>query len=303
MKKPFKAGLITACFLLVNIGFVQSQEYGKASFYDDSFQGSLTAYGVKYDKNELTASHKIHPFGTILRVTRVDNKKSVDVKVIDKGPYLKGRVVDLSRRAAAALGMLDEGVADVRIDVIKKASGEVANTTTPKTDQIPAATEKRPENYSDETTRNSTPQKVANNSAAKETPKEAVALTEKKANTPQKLATTKDKQTSKVKLVGKDYAPYDLYQIQLLRPAKKGYGVQVASLISYENVLRQVADLQAKSFDTILMSVEKGKDTKPVYKIILGNYTNEAQAESYKKDLKRRYKIDGFVVDLSTTQY
>lgn len=308
MKQPFKAGLFAICFLLVNVTLVQAQEYGQASFYDDSFQGSLTAYGVKYDKNEMTASHKLHPFGTIIRVTRLDNKKYVDVKVIDKGPYLKGRVVDLSRKAAAALGMIDDGVVDVRIDVIKKADGtQIATSTQPKTEQNPAATEKRPESFANETARNTTPPKVVNNPNEKETTKQPAnaTLTEKKTDTPKKLtaANTDKKQSATAKLVGKDYTPYDLYQVQLLRPTKKGFGVQVASLTNYENVLRQIADLQAKSFDTILVSVEKGSDNKSVYKIILGNYDNEPQAENYKKDLKRRYKINGFVVDMSTTQY
>ncbi len=302
MKKPFRAGLLMIFSFFLTAATAQEAEWGKASFYDDSFQGSLTAYGVKYDKNQLTASHKLHPFGTILKVTRLDNKKSVNVKVIDKGPYLKGRVVDLSRKAAEALDMIEEGVVDVKVEVVSKAkSSDLAKAEEKKATVAPPATEIRPESYSDESTRTTPPTKVSNISEAAEKTT-AVSTTTTKADTPKK-ATTAAKQSNAAKLVGKDYAAYDLYQIQLLRPTKKGFGVQIASLTTYEYVLRQVADLQAKSFDNILISVEKGKDNNPVYKIILGNYDTEAQANNYKKNLKSKYKINGFVVDLSATKY
>lgn len=299
MKKISKPLWLLALSLCLGTAYAQEPQYGQASYYDDSFHGSETAYGVKYDKNELTAAHKIHPFGTILKVTRLDNKRSVNVKVTDKGPYLKGRVIDLSRRAAEALGMINDGVVEVKVEVVQSArpATSVAETE-PKPSPKPPALEPAPASYDNTTPPpparpTATPAKEAKKAtatAAKETPK-----TTTKTNTPN--------QEASAKLVGKDYAPYDLYQIKLLRPAKKGYGVQVASFATYENVLRQVADLQAKSFDNILVSVEKGKNNKPMYKIIIGNFANEAQASNYRNDLKRKYKINGFVVDLSATQY
>ncbi len=302
MKKTLKPALLLVLTLCLSAAYAQEPQYGQASFYDDSFHGSETAYGVKYDKTELTAAHKIHPFGTILKVTRLDNKRSVNVKVTDKGPYLKGRVIDLSRRAAEALGMINDGVVEVKVEVVQSArpATSVAETE-PKPSPKPPALEPTPASYDNvtppparsTTTTATSPakeEKKATATAAKDTPKATT-----KTNTPN--------QEASAKLVGKDYAPYDLYQIKLLRPAKKGYGVQVASFATYENVLRQVADLQAKSFDNILVSVEKGKDNKPMYKIIIGNFANEAQASNYRNDLKRKYKINGFVVDLSATQY
>ncbi|HMO39412.1 MAG TPA: septal ring lytic transglycosylase RlpA family protein [Saprospiraceae bacterium] len=300
MKKTLKPALLLVLTLCLSAAYAQEPQYGQASFYDDSFHGSETAYGVKYDKNELTAAHKIHPFGTILKVTRLDNKRSVNVKVTDKGPYLKGRVIDLSRRAAEVLGMINDGVVEVKVEVVQSArpATSVAETA-PKPSPKPPALETAPAAYdnatppparSTTTTTPATEAKKATATAAKDTPKATT-----KTNTPS--------QEASAKLVGKDYVPYDLYQIKLLRPAKKGYGVQVASFVTYENVLRQVADLQAKSFDNILVSVEKGKDNKPMYKIILGNFANEAQASNYRNNLKRKYKINGFVVDLGATQY
>ncbi len=89
---------------------------GVASFYTE---GTETASGEKYDKNELTAAHPTLPFGTRLRVTNVSTGRSVTVRVNDRGPYVHGRVVDVSYSAAEALGMVGKGVANVKLDVVQ----------------------------------------------------------------------------------------------------------------------------------------------------------------------------------------
>lgn len=89
---------------------------GIASFYS---QDSHTASGEKFDANELTAAHPSLPFGTRLRVTNVNTGKSVTVRVNDRGPYVRGRVVDVSYSAAQALGMVGQGVAKVKLDVVQ----------------------------------------------------------------------------------------------------------------------------------------------------------------------------------------
>lgn len=92
-------------------------EYGKASYYADSLAGRPTASGQPYLPTEMTAAHRTLPFGTVLEVVRVDGRKVV-VRVNDRGPFVKGRIVDLSRSAAEALGMVREGVVDVRIRAV-----------------------------------------------------------------------------------------------------------------------------------------------------------------------------------------
>lgn len=89
--------------------------HGVASFYSDT----ETASGEKFDKNELTAAHPSLPFGTRLRVTDVSSGRFVTVRVNDRGPFVRGRVVDISPSAAEALGMVDKGVANVRLDVVQ----------------------------------------------------------------------------------------------------------------------------------------------------------------------------------------
>ena len=90
---------------------------GIASFYTEGIQ---TANGERFNTNAMTAAHRTLPFGTKLRVTSLTSGRSVTVRVNDRGPYIKGRVVDLSLSAAKALGMVDAGVAKVRLDVLSR---------------------------------------------------------------------------------------------------------------------------------------------------------------------------------------
>ena len=90
--------------------------YGLASFYS---YDPHTASGEKFNKNELTAAHRTLPFGTRLRVTDVDTGRSVTVRVNDRGPFVRGRVVDVSASAAETLGITGKGVAKVKVDVVE----------------------------------------------------------------------------------------------------------------------------------------------------------------------------------------
>jgi rare lipoprotein A len=97
-------------------GGTQTASHGLASFYTE---GTRTANGEKFNTLELTAAHPTLPFGTKLRVTNVASGRSVTVRVNDRGPYVPGRVVDVSYSAADALGMVGKGVAKVKLDVVQ----------------------------------------------------------------------------------------------------------------------------------------------------------------------------------------
>lgn len=92
-------------------------EEGVASWYGPGFHGRLTASGERYDMDDLTAAHPWFPFGTIVRVRREDDGRAVRVRVNDRGPFAKGRIIDLSRAAARALGLLGPGTGRVRVEV------------------------------------------------------------------------------------------------------------------------------------------------------------------------------------------
>lgn len=99
----------------------------KASWYGPKFHGKFTANGEVYDQMALTAAHKHWSFGTLLKVTNLRNGRSVIVRINDRGPYVEGRDLDLSKGAAIELGMLKKGVARLKIQEI--ALGETTNPT------------------------------------------------------------------------------------------------------------------------------------------------------------------------------
>jgi rare lipoprotein A len=96
---------------------------GTASYYSDRFHNRRTASGVPYDRNAYVAAHRTYPFGTILRVTNLANDRVVTVRVVDRGPFIRGRILDLSRRAAEELNFLRAGLTEVRIEVLEYGAG------------------------------------------------------------------------------------------------------------------------------------------------------------------------------------
>jgi rare lipoprotein A len=98
------------------------EEIGRASWYGPYHHGRRTASGERFDMNKLTAAHPTLPLGTGARVTNLENGKSVDVTVNDRGPYVKGRSIDLSKRAAEELGLKRQGVGTVKIEVLPEAA-------------------------------------------------------------------------------------------------------------------------------------------------------------------------------------
>lgn len=92
------------------------KEVGKASWYGPGFQGHETSNGEKFDQNELTAAHPSLPMGTKAEVTNLENGKTVEVNINDRGPDVKGRVIDLSKGAAKKLDMKKTGTAQVKIE-------------------------------------------------------------------------------------------------------------------------------------------------------------------------------------------
>jgi rare lipoprotein A len=109
---------------VITFGQVQT---GKASFYADKFEGSPTASGEKYKHSKLTAAHKSLPFGTTVRVTNLGNDKSVEVRINDRGPYVENRIIDLSKSAAEKLDFINQGLAEVKVEVLDAGDGKTSD--------------------------------------------------------------------------------------------------------------------------------------------------------------------------------
>ena len=114
--------LLIALFALCNIFTltIQAQSDGKASYYSNGLHGRKMSNGERYDCNAFTCAHRTLPFGTRLKITNPRNGKSVIVRVTDRGPFVRGRVVDLSYAAARELGTLASGVAYVKVELVRK---------------------------------------------------------------------------------------------------------------------------------------------------------------------------------------
>lgn len=100
------------------MGYFFAQEKGKASYYHDKFEGRKTASGEPFRNSELTAAHKKLPFGTRVKVTNPENGKSVVVRINDRGPFSKSRVLDLSRAAFSKIGDIRKGIISVEYEIL-----------------------------------------------------------------------------------------------------------------------------------------------------------------------------------------
>jgi rare lipoprotein A len=96
---------------------------GTASYYADKFVGRPTASGEPYAHDSLTAAHRSLPFGTVVRVRRLDTGEAVVVRINDRGPFKRGRIIDLSREAARQIDLLQVGIADVRLTILSLPDG------------------------------------------------------------------------------------------------------------------------------------------------------------------------------------
>ncbi|GAB5521862.1 MAG: hypothetical protein RhofKO_41130 [Rhodothermales bacterium] len=90
-------------------------ERGIASWYGPGYEGNLTASGEPFDPNAITAAHKTLPFGTRVTVVHLGSGQEITVRINDRGPFVEGRIIDLSQAAAQRIGMIDQGVADVKL--------------------------------------------------------------------------------------------------------------------------------------------------------------------------------------------
>lgn len=121
MKKSCMLMILVIC--VFNLAFgnpVQEVEMGKASYYAKKFEGRRTANREIFSNNELTAAHKKLPMGTVVRVTNLGNGKSVDVRINDRGPFVKGRIIDLTERAFLEIADKKLGLVDVNVRILRK---------------------------------------------------------------------------------------------------------------------------------------------------------------------------------------
>ena len=276
-------------FLLIVIPFCIANaqvEYGTASFYGIDFHGRPTASGETYSQNKLTAAHKTLPLGTVLKVTNAQNNKSVYVKVNDRGPFVKGRIVDVSTKAAELLGFRNKGTAYVKLEVVEPNSipSDLLETSTDVARQNGIQEYDSSNNETsilkkEDTVALTTSQPITsntnyqNNTQGKYPPKQTTDLIEDNAIT--------------------NRSPY--FIITNIDKTKTGFfGLQLGVFSDMNAVLALIEELEAKYKQTMAVQQVKLQD-KTVYKLLVGKFQNRAYADALKSTLSDKFK-DAFVV-------
>lgn len=263
-------------------------EFGKASYYNDKFEGKKTASGEKYAKAELTCAHKTLKFGTIVRVTRLDNNESVDARVNDRGPYSEGHIVDLSRAAAENIGLVKAGVLKVKLEVIEEAPAPVSKKdtkakkdTTKDTKEKPATDEKAPTKSKD--------------ISGTQPPMLPELVGVGSANSKKGVAAATKEPTKSIPTIQKlSLLDNAIYKIDLTKAQQKGFAVQLFSLSSAEPAIVEATKLQDDFKGQVLLQTA----TDGSCKILLGPCKDRKEADKLQKAATKKGHPKCYVVSL-----
>ena len=289
--------------LVVLISFIAwtasaAQEFGIASVYSSKFQGSRTASGEIFNHNQLTAAHKRLPFGSLVKITRTDNGKSVIVRINDRGPFVSERVTDLSKAAGAKLGIGSddevrvkiEEFTDDRIQEGKSSSSIKLNGTTPLSRQAPKPVPMPdPVDY------------IASKGIEERSIPREYRTVPNKNVVAQPAAIKKNSVAAAASYKGVEKTKAGFVALNMNKPnASAGFAIQVAVLASHENMVKKVDNLD-DNFKNVFVSIVKGKTGDPNYKVMIGPFESQTSAASYLKIVKRK-NVDGFVVNLKSSK-
>jgi rare lipoprotein A len=305
----------TLCVLLFGTTSLLAQvEYGDASYYNDKYHlTSKTASGELYNKNKLTAAHKSYEYGTLLRVTNVANGRTVTVRVNDRGPYQKGRVIDISRAAAEQIDLITAGVAKVKVEVVSAGDATVAQgqrrSAAPSTPTVvttlPATTAtSQAEEVVKHGDLSKLPLRDHTGTLITEKEKE-VAVTEARlrvGSSPEEVVETEQVQSqpevSNPALREMEKYTPTIFRMIAIKENSRGFAVQLGAFFTYYRMLEGLSEINQKGVDNTL--VQSGmKDGKPIFRILAGPYSSKAEADQAKAVLSRK-GIKGLTINLST---
>ena len=273
--------LIVSCF-----AFTQP-EFGTASYYGSDFQGKPTASGQIYSQNKLTAAHKTLPLGTVVKVTNTRNNKSVFVKINDRGPYVKGRIIDLSTKAAEILGYRSRGTTSVKVEIVNPeeaplelltASADIANENGIHQYDSSSTIDSRNTISSVNEESNETPavndNKIDKNDALSYNPSKDIPQPAKEIN-----------ETNAIAIMNR--SPY--FIVTNLDKSKTGfYGVQLGIFSDASVIFAMMEELE--KFKQTMLIQQEIVNGKTVYKLCMGKFQNRAYADALRSVLTDKYK-------------
>lgn len=301
-------------------------ETGFAIYYADYLHGQPTAYGEIYDRMGFTASHRSYALGTMLKVTNLENNKSVIVRVNDKTNFAADIVISLSRAAAAQLEMLRTGKAQVRVEPVGRATettSPVANIPSSYSDET--FTSRSPYSYSNTTNQNPT---TANQGFSSNFGDTGLSATNTTANrpvysgsiydrtpaidqnqrssyqsytAPQSYDTFTDRGVSRINTSPTtNTAIQNSYSTSTWEMPTQltGYTIQVASYQNTDNANRQVNALRQSGFTDVYTKTVQANNGQYLNKVVVGNFPNRESAERYLQTLKSQHYMDGYIIQL-----
>lgn len=256
-------------------------EYGTASHYGGGFNGRPTASGEIYSDKKLTAAHKTLPLGTVLKVTNLHNNKSVYVKINDRGPYIKGRILDLSTKAADLLGYRNKGTTKVKYEVITEENVP--------SDLIAASNNIASQNGIEAIDSTNTEASIAIPIGKKTTTSEETSTAKEKQPQPQPCTEIKDSNSNGIT----NRNTYAI--ITRVDKSKKGfYGLQIGVFSDMNSIFTLINELESKYGQSLLVE-QSELNGKSVFKVFIGKYQNRAYADALKSSLSDKY-AEAFVV-------
>jgi rare lipoprotein A len=262
-------------------------ESGLAMYCADYLHGQSTAMGEIYNKYEMTCSHSYHPKGTLLKVTRVDNGKSVTVRVNDKGAFSKDVVISLSLAAAMQIDLVKVGKSTVTVE---PAGYSNLNPTNSNQEALVAREATLTKNYNDNKAYD---KPVPLQSYDQLTPKGAGGATFRWNNTTPK---------SNIDVAAGNVMPtaYDMpSNTRITSVNNSGFGIQIGSYGVYDNADRQLANLRNVGITNAFVKESVTTNGGRLFRIMVGSFASRTAAQDYLQSLRNQLIADGIVVDLS----
>lgn len=253
-------------------------ETGYASYYPAYLDGRKTAYGEIYNQNKLTTAHRTHPNGTLLRVTRQDNGKSIIVRVNDKGPLDPSRVVDVSYAAAEALDLIYDGLAMVKVEAVD-AKGQPISTAQASPNQAPKA-------Y------NSVDVPISYDYTPKYAPqKNPASVTAPAGSSIPKDYGVVSPPNGDLRAKSPDLpASFDQSFSNRIATPASGFFIQLGAFSQRGNAENLQNTLTGKGYNNIQIQSDN-----QLYKTLVGPFSSQAEAKQEKEELARRHNMKGFV--------
>jgi rare lipoprotein A len=263
---------------VIGTAFLIGQEKGFAINYKESDASRVTSSSELYDPSKLTAAHNTIPFGTMVKVTRLDNGSSVVVKINDRGPFTPNRIVALSKAAAYTIGLKKYEKINVQLTILPKKE---------PTEPLVEKPEKKPDIPFYQPGSTKTEPIETDDFPLRIDPVDGTRIEQNLVKERNIISPP----------VGEPLKP-GLYQVKLNRLPKEGFAIQVGSFENVSMLWSEVSKLHNAWFKQIMVQTIKTANGLVLHKLLLGPFSTREKATSYKGNLKEKYGIEGFIVPL-----